>query len=277
LVSEVLASNGSTSMASTCASTLALMDAGVKIKSPVAGISIGLISDGKREILLTDIQGVEDFLGDMDFKVAGTKDGITAIQVDVKTDGLSLELIEKTLKEAKLARIKILDKMQEALSSPRKELSPYAPRVFTIQIDPSKIGAVIGPGGKNIKRMVEETGVQIDIEDDGRILITAVDTEGAKKAQKMIEELTFEPKEGEVYKGKVVRILPFGAFVEIVPGKDGLVHISEISQKRLAKVEDELAIGDEVIVKVKEIDEKGRVNLTRRSVTPQEKQKFQDK
>ncbi len=274
LVSEVLGSNGSTSMAATCASTLALMDAGVKIKAPVAGISIGLVKDGKKEILLTDIQGVEDFFGDMDFKVAGTKDGITAIQVDCKIKGLSHDLIKKSLAQAKKVRMVILDKMQKALAAPREELSPFAPRVTSLQIDPEKIGMVIGPGGKTIKRIIEETGAQIDIEDDGKVLITGEDPEGAKAAQKFIENLTYEPKVGDVFNGKVVRIMNFGAFVEIVPGKDGLVHISQISPRRIAKVEDALNIGDETIVKVVEIDEKGRINLSCKAVTPQDKEKL---
>ena len=275
LVSEVLSSNGSTSMAATCGSTLALMDAGVKIKNPVAGISIGLIKEDNKEILLTDIQGVEDFFGDMDFKVSGTKKGITGIQVDVKVDGLSYELIEKTLTQAKEVRLIILDKIEKAIAAPREELSRYAPRVISIQIDPSKIGAVIGPGGKNIKRMVEETGAQIDIEDDGRVLITAIDSAGGQRAQKMIEELTFEPKVGDLYKGRVVRIMPFGAFVEMVPGKDGLVHISQISQQRIARVEDALNIGDVVVVKVTEKDDMGRYNLSIKAVSTSERQKFE--
>jgi len=274
LVSEVLASNGSTSMASTCGSTLALMDAGVKIKDPVAGISIGLVKEDKKEVLLTDIQGIEDHLGDMDFKVAGTKNGITAIQVDIKIDGLSFDLIEKALNQAKESRLFILQKMQEALSTPREELSPYAPRVIGMQIDPSKIGLVIGPGGKTIKKIVEETGAQIDIEDDGRVFITATEVEGAKKAQNIIENLTYEPKVGDVFLGKVMRIMPFGAFVEIVPGKEGLVHISQISQRRIAKVEDVLKIGDEAIVKLVEIDDMGRLNLSIKAVSPQEREKF---
>jgi len=271
LVSEVLASNGSTSMASTCASTLALMDAGVKISNPVAGISIGLVQSGSKTILLTDIQGLEDFLGDMDFKVAGTKNGITAIQVDVKIDGLSLELIEKTFEKARIARMAILDKMQAALNAPREELSPFAPRVMVVQIDPEKIGMVIGPGGKMIKKIVEETGAQIDIEDDGRVLITSADQDGAKRARRMIEDITFEPEVGHVFMGKVTRIMPFGAFVEIVPGKEGLVHISQISQKRIAKVEDALAVGDEVVVKLVEIDDMGRLNLSCKAVTEEER------
>ncbi|MFC1637708.1 polyribonucleotide nucleotidyltransferase, partial [Candidatus Margulisiibacteriota bacterium] len=274
LVSEVLASNGSTSMAATCGSTLALMDAGVKIENPVAGISIGLIKEGDKEVLLTDIQGIEDFLGDMDFKVSGTKNGVTGIQVDVKTDGLSHELIEKTFKQAKEAREVILKKIQDALAAPRQDLSPYAPRVESVQINPDKIGLVIGPGGKNIKRMVEETGAQIDIEDDGRVLITSVDAEGGKRAKEMIEELTFEPNIGAVYKGRVVRIMNFGAFVEIAPGTDGLVHISEISPQRIARVEDALKMGDAVVIKVREKDEKGRLNFSIKAVTPEDKKKL---
>jgi polyribonucleotide nucleotidyltransferase len=274
LVSEVLESNGSTSMASTCGSTLALMDAGVKIENPVAGISIGLVKEKDKEILLVDIQGLEDHLGDMDFKVTGTRKGVTAIQVDIKVSGLSYGLIEKALEQAREVRLLILDKMEKALSKPREELSPYAPRVTSLMIDPSKIGLVIGPGGKTIKKIVEETGAQIDIEDDGRVLITAADPEGGRKAQKMIEDLTFEPKVGEIYRGKVTRILPFGAFVEIAPGKEGLVHISEVAPRRIARVEDELSIGDEVVIKVIEIDDMGRYNFSRKAVTPQEKEKF---
>jgi polyribonucleotide nucleotidyltransferase len=274
LVSEVLGSNGSTSMAATCGSTLALMDAGVKIENPVAGISIGLIKGEGKEILLTDIQGVEDHLGDMDFKVAGTRKGVTAIQVDIKIDGLSYDLIEKALSQAQKTRLFILDKIEETIKTPREELSPYAPRVTSMQIDPSKIGMVIGPGGKMIKKIIEETAADIDIQEDGRVLITAIDSEGAKMAQKMIEDLTFEPKVGDVYYGKVVKIMPFGAFVEMTPGKEGLVHISEIAPRRIARVEDELSIGDEVYVKVMEKDDLGRYNLSRKAVTPQEKEKF---
>jgi polyribonucleotide nucleotidyltransferase len=277
MVSEVLSSNGSTSMASTCGCTLALMDCGVKISNPVAGISIGLVTDGKKDILLTDIQGMEDFFGDMDFKVAGTKNGITAIQVDIKIEGLSYDLIEKAFKHAKEARLNILEKMAQAIAAPREELSPYAPAVIVLKIDPQKIGMVIGPGGKMIRKITEESGSKIDIEDDGTVLITSTDPEGGKKAQKMIEDLTFEPKPGEVYKGKVVRILNFGAFVEFAPGKEGLVHISEIAPRRIAKVEDELSIGDEVIVKIKEIDDMGRYNLSRKAVTPEDKEKLKGK
>lgn len=273
LVSEVLSSNGSTSMAATCGSTLALMDAGVKIDNPVAGISVGLVKEGSKEKLLTDIQGIEDFFGDMDFKVSGTRKGVTGIQVDVKIDGLDHDLIAKIFKQAHEARMKILDKIESVLKQPRAELSQYAPRVSSIMINPEKIGLVIGPGGKNIKRIIEETGAQIDIEDDGRVLITAADADAAKQAQKTIENMTYEPKVGEVFKGKVVKIMPFGAFVEMVPGKDGLVHISQISNQRIAKVEDALNMGDEVIVKLMEVDDKGRNNLSMKAVTEEDKKK----
>ncbi|MFA6548733.1 MAG: polyribonucleotide nucleotidyltransferase [Candidatus Margulisiibacteriota bacterium] len=271
LVSEVLGSNGSTSMASTCGSTLALMDAGVKIEAPVAGISVGLITEGDKAVLITDIQGVEDHLGDMDFKVTGTRKGITAIQVDIKIKGLSLDLIQQALEQAKEGRCFILDKMEAVIKSPRQELSPYAPRVISFKINPEKIGAVIGPGGKNIRKIIEDTGVQIDIEDDGTVLITTADADAARRAKARVDEITFEPKSGEVFLGKVMRIMPFGAFVEITPGKEGLVHISEISQKRIAKVEDVLALGDETYVKLMEIDDMGRYNLSCRAVTEEDK------
>jgi polyribonucleotide nucleotidyltransferase len=274
LVSEVLSSNGSTSMAATCGSTLALMDCGVKILNPVAGISVGLVTDGKKEILLTDIQGMEDFFGDMDFKVAGTKKGITAVQVDIKIGGLSFDLIEKAFKQAKEARLIILEKMASAISAPREELSPYAPAVISLKINPEKIGMVIGPGGKMIRKITDDTGAKIDIEDDGTVLITATDPEGGKMAQKMIEEITFEPEVGSVFRAKVVKIMAFGAFVQIAPGKEGLVHISEIASKRINKVEDVLNMGDEVIVKLTEVDDKGRNNFSIRAVTPEDKEKI---
>jgi polyribonucleotide nucleotidyltransferase len=273
LVSEVLGSNGSTSMASTCGSTLALMDAGVKIEAPVAGISIGLISEGDKAVTITDIQGVEDHLGDMDFKVAGTRKGITAIQVDIKIKGLSFEIIERALQQAKEGRNFILDKMEEAIKAPRAELSPYAPRVITLKIDPSKIGAVIGPGGKMIRSITDETGVQIDIEDDGTVLITTADAEAAKIAKARIEALTFEPKVGDVFNGEVVRIMNFGAFVDLPGGKDGLIHISQLSDRRVAKVEDAVKLGQQVTVKVVEIDDMGRINLTLKGVTAEDKQR----
>lgn len=263
LVSEILASNGSSSMASTCGSTLALMDAGVPIKKPVAGIAMGIImnKDGNYKIL-SDIQGPEDHWGDMDFKVAGTKDGITAMQLDVKIDGITPEIAGKVLQQAFEARMKILDVMTNEISEPRKEHSPYAPRIITIKINPEKIRDVIGPGGKVINGIIDETGAEIDIEDDGTIFITSENQEGATKAQKHIELLTHEVKAGEIYEGKVVRIMDFGAFVEILPGQDGLVHISQLSENRVDKVEDVVKVGQHVKVKVAEIDKMGRTNLT---------------
>ena len=270
LVSEVLGSNGSTSMASTCASTLALMDAGVQISSPVAGISVGLITSDKKWVTITDIQGLEDHLGDMDFKVTGTKKGITAIQLDVKIRGLTYEMVEKTLSQAKDGRLFILEKINQAISNPRADLSPYAPRVISLKINPEKIGMVIGPGGKNIRKIIEETGTQIDIDDDGTVLITTNDAEAARKR---IEDMTFEPKPGDVFRAPVVRIMAFGAFVELPGGKDGLVHISQLSEKRVAKVEDVVKIGDEVIVKVGEIDDMGRINLTMKGISEDDKKR----
>ncbi|MFH1387582.1 MAG: polyribonucleotide nucleotidyltransferase [bacterium] len=271
LVSEVLGSNGSTSMASTCGSTLALMDAGVKIAAPVAGISVGLISEGDKAVTITDIQGVEDHLGDMDFKVTGTRKGITAIQVDIKIKGLSMDIIKQALEQAKDGRNYILDKMEAVIGAPRQELSQYAPRVITLKIDPSKIGMVIGPGGKNIRRIIEETGVQMDIEDDGTVLITTNDAEAAKRAKAEVDAITFEPKVGDVFKSHVVRIMNFGAFCELPGGKDGLVHISQISERRIARVEDALKLDDEVIVKVVEVDDMGRINLTMKGLTDDDK------
>ena len=273
LVSEVLGSNGSTSMASTCGSTLALMHAGVKIAAPVAGISVGLISEGDKAVTITDIQGLEDHLGDMDFKVTGTRKGITAIQVDIKIKGLSFDLIKKALEQAKEGRYYILDKMEAILPKPSTELSPFAPRVISFKIDPEKIGMVIGPGGKNIRRITDETGVQMDIEDDGTIRITTNDAEMAKKAKAEVDAITFEPKAGDVFHSKVVRIMDFGAFCEIPGGKDGLVHISQLAPQRVARVEDVLKLDDEVIVKVIEIDDKGRINLTMKGVTEEDKKR----
>jgi polyribonucleotide nucleotidyltransferase len=239
----------------------------------VAGISVGLITEGSKAVLITDIQGVEDHLGDMDFKVTGTRKGITAIQVDIKIKGLSMEIIQQALEQAKEGRCFILDKMEAVIKNPRAELSPYAPRVISFKINPEKIGAVIGPGGKNIRKIIEDTGVQIDIEDDGTVLITTADAEAARQAKARVDEITFEPKPGDVFYGKVMRIMPFGAFVEITPGKEGLVHISEISPKRIAKVEDVLKIGDEACVKLVEIDDMGRYNLSMRAVTEEDKKR----
>ena len=267
LVSEVLSSNGSTSQGSICGSTLALMDAGVPIKTPIAGISCGLVSEGDRFITMVDIQGLEDFFGDMDFKVAGSKKGITAIQVDIKTDGLSFEVIEEAFRKTRDARFYILDEvMLKAIPETRDHLSPYAPKVATMHIDPDKIRDVIGTGGKVIQKIVADTGAKIDIEDDGRILIFAVDQASGAAAQAAIEAIVKEPEVGEIYTGKVVRIMQFGAFVEILPGKDGLIHISKLDKKRVEKVEDVVNIGDEVTVKVIEIDKQGRINLSRKDL-----------
>ncbi|MFA4966965.1 MAG: polyribonucleotide nucleotidyltransferase [Candidatus Margulisiibacteriota bacterium] len=274
LVSEVLGSNGSTSMASTCGSTLALMDAGVQISAPVAGISIGLITDDKKYVTITDIQGLEDHLGDMDFKVTGTRKGITGIQVDIKIKGLSFEIMKQAFEQAKEGRLEILGKMEAAIAKPRTDLSKYAPRIISFKINPEKIGMVIGPGGKMIKSIIEETGVDIDINDDGTVNITTADSAAAEKAKKKIDDLTFEPKAGDIFKSRVVRIMNFGAFVELPGGKDGLIHISQISQKHIGRVEDALNMGDEVIVKVVEIDDMGRINLTLKGVTEEEKKRI---
>ena len=269
LVSEAVSSNGSTSMASTCASSLALMDAGVPIKKAVAGISVGLVTDDAdpaRFVTLTDIEGLEDNYGDMDFKVAGSRDGITAIQLDIKLKGISFEVIEQTLKQAKEARMIILDVMDKAISRSRAELSPFAPQMYKLKIDPAKIGTVIGPGGRVIRGIIEETKTTIDIEDDGTVIIGATDEASAKRAIAIVEGLTKDIEAGTVYNGKVTRIMSFGAFVEILPGKEGMVHISELANRRVDKVEDVLKIGDIVPVKVTEIDSQGRINLSRRAL-----------
>ncbi|SEF45982.1 polyribonucleotide nucleotidyltransferase [Caloramator fervidus] len=270
LVSEVLSSNGSTSQASVCGSTLALMDAGVPIKRPVAGIAIGLVTseDLSQAEILTDIQGIEDFFGDMDFKVAGTEKGITAIQVDTKIKGLPEDIIRKAIYQARKARLEILKVMLERIPEPRKELSKYAPRIISMVIDPEKIRDVIGPGGKTINKIISETGVKIDIEEDGRLYISCPDPEKGKIAQKMIEGITRDIQVGEVYLGRVNRITPFGAFVEILPGKEGLCHISKLSHERISKVEDVVNVGDEILVKVTEIDSLGRINLSRKDAIP---------
>lgn len=264
LVSEILESNGSTSMASVCGSTLALMDAGVPIKAPVAGIAMGLVVDGDRVAVLSDIQGMEDALGDMDFKVAGTERGITALQMDVKIKGVTKEILSRALQQAREGRMFILNKMLQVISEPRKELSPYAPRIIVVDIDPEKIRDVIGPGGKMINKIIGETNTQIDIEDDGRVFIAASNVEEGQRALKMIQDLTEDVVVGKTYTGKVVRIMNFGAFVEILPGKEGLVHISQLSDKRVGKVEDVATVGDEMPVKVIEIDSLGRINLSRK-------------
>jgi polyribonucleotide nucleotidyltransferase len=249
------------------------MDAGVPIKAPVAGVAMGLIKDteSSKVAVLTDIQGLEDFLGDMDFKVAGTKDGITAIQMDIKIKGIDRGILEKALEQARVGRLFILSKMLETIKEPRKELSPYAPKIIQFTIDPDKIREVIGPGGKMINKIIDETGVKIDIEDDGRVFIASPDQISAAKAKGMIDAITKVIEVGEVYFGTVVRIMNFGAFVELLPGKDGMVHISRLGAGRVNKVEDEVNIGDKVLVKVIEIDGQGRINLSRKEMLDEEK------
>ncbi len=275
MVSEAISSNGSTSMASVCASTMALMDGGVPIKAPVAGVAMGLIKDEQNDkiVVLTDIQGMEDFLGDMDFKVAGTKKGITAIQMDIKIKGIDREILERALQQALEGRLFILDKMLETISAPRESLSEYAPKIICITINPEKIGEVVGPRGKTINKIIEETGVTIDIEDDGRVYICTADAEAAEKAKKTIENIVKEIVVGEVYLGKVVRIIPIGAFVELVPGKDGMVHITKLDRGYVEKVEDVVNIGDEILVKVTEVDDRGRINLNRKDLLPPDPEK----
>jgi len=264
LVSEVLESNGSTSQASICASTLAMMDAGVPIKAPVAGVAMGLIKDGDHFSILTDIQGMEDHLGDMDFKVAGTAAGVTAIQMDIKIDGIDRDILTQSLQQAKEGRMFILGKMLETMQKPRESLSPYAPKIISMKIHPDKIRDVIGSGGKIINKIIEDTGVKIDIEQDGSVYISSTDEAANRKAQKIIEGIVKEVQVGEIYTGTVKRIEKFGAFVEILPNKDGLVHISQLANERVAKVEDVVSIGDQILVKVTEIDNMGRINLSRK-------------
>lgn len=270
VVSEVLSSNGSTSQASVCGSTLALMDAGVPIKRPVAGISTGLVTDPEdpnKYIMLTDIQGLEDFFGDMDFKVAGTKNGITAIQVDIKVEGLSYEIIEEAFARTHTARDYILDEvMLKQISEPRKEISKYAPKIINMQINPDKIKDVIGTGGKVINKIIEETGVKMDIEEDGKVFIYSQDAESGRKAKEMVEDITREIEVGGIYLGTVTKLMPFGAFVNLGGGKEGLLHISKISKERVAKIEDALKVGDKITVKVYEIDNQGRINLTKKDI-----------
>ncbi|MBQ6475394.1 MAG: polyribonucleotide nucleotidyltransferase [Clostridia bacterium] len=272
VVSEAISSNGSTSMASVCGSTLSLMDAGVPLKAPVAGVAMGLIKDDSNGniAIMTDIQGLEDFLGDMDFKVAGTAEGITAIQMDIKIKGIDEQILRRALAQAREGRLFILNKMLEVLPEPRKELSKYAPKIITFSIDPEKIGEVVGPRGKTINKIIAETGVKIDIEDDGRVYISTPDSDAAKAAKKQIQSIVREIKVGDVFKGKVVRIMPFGAFVELLPGKDGMVHISKLAGKRIEKVEDYCNIGDTLLVKVNEIDKQGRINLIHHGVREDE-------
>ncbi len=266
LVSEVLASNGSSSMASVCGSTLSLMDAGVPIKAPVAGVAMGLVKEGEKYTILTDIQGVEDHLGDMDFKVAGTKTGITALQMDIKITGLSGKIMAEALEQARQARLFILDIILEILPAPRPELKPHAPRITTVKIPVDKIGAIIGPGGKNIRALQEETGTKIDIEEDGTVYIASTDGIGAELARERIESITETPQIGRIYTGKVVRVTDFGAFVEILPGTDGMVHISQLDSERVEKVEDICRLGDELTVMVTGIDPMGKIRLSRQAV-----------
>ena len=270
VVSEVLSSNGSTSMGSVCGSTLSLMDAGVPLAKPVSGAAMGLIKEADEVRILTDIQGIEDFLGDMDFKVAGTDSGITALQMDMKITGLSMDVIAKAIQQALPARIHILEEMLKAIDEPRKELSPYAPRLLTMKIDPDLIGMVIGPSGKTIKAITEQTGAKIDIEDDGKVIIAAVEAEKADMARKMVDNITRKLNEGDVYLGKVTRIIDIGAFVEILPGKEGMIHISQLAEGRVGKVDDEVAVGDEIVVKIRGFDQKNRLNLTRLGIHPDE-------
>ena len=267
LVSEVLSSNGSTSMASVCGSSLSLMDAGVPIKAPVAGAAMGLVlGEGGKHAILTDIIGMEDFLGDMDFKVAGTAQGITALQMDMKVKGITYDIIVKALEQARTARLFILDRMKEAIAAPRPQLNKYAPRMIRLSVDPDKIRTVIGPGGKTIRSIIQQYGVTVDVEDDGTVVVGAISEESAKGAIKTIEDLTRDVEVGSIYTGKVTRLMNFGAFVEILPGKEGLVHVSELAEFQVANPEEVVKVGDEVMVMVIEIDRMGRVNLSRRAV-----------
>jgi polyribonucleotide nucleotidyltransferase len=266
LISEVLESNGSSSMASVCGSTLALMDAGVPITKHVAGVAMGLVLHGKKHAILTDIQGLEDALGEMDFKVAGTVDGITAIQMDIKVAGITIDIMREAMVEAKKSRLFIIEKLKETMPGPRTELSSFAPRMIVIQINPDKIKDVIGPGGKVINKIIADTGVKIDIENDGRVFISSSNGEGAEKAKKMVDALTKDVVVGETYMGTVTRLMNFGVFVAVLPGKEGLVHISQLAPGRVEKVEDVVKVGDEIMVKVVEIDSQGRMNLSRKAV-----------
>ena len=276
IVSDILESNGSSSMATVCAGSLSLMDAGVPVKSGVAGVAIGLVQEDGKTALLTDILGLEDHLGDMDMKVTGTRNGITAVQMDLKISGIDEDVLAQALERARAARSTILDVMDETISAPRQELSPYAPRIISMKIDPEKIGAVIGPGGKIIRKITEETGAQIDIDDDGTITIASTDPEGGPKAAEIIKELTADVEEGQIYTGKVVKITDFGAFVEILPGRDGLLHISQLDHHRVEKVQDVVKVGDEVKVKVLEVDDGGKIRLSRKALLERGPQQGKD-
>ena len=273
LVSDILESNGSSSMATVCGGTLSLMDAGVPIKAPVAGIAMGLVKEGEQQAVLTDILGVEDHLGDMDFKVTGTRSGITAFQMDVKIAGVHLDVMQQALIQAKEARLHVLDKMEQTIAQPRPELSAYAPRIIILKVKPEKIGEIIGPGGKMIRSIIEQSGAKIDIEDDGSVFIASVDQKAGELAQELILKLTEEPEIGKEYLGKVRRITTFGAFVEVLPGQDGLVHISELDNRRVNRVEDVLKLGDQVKVKIIDIDPEGKIRLSRKACLPKTTQK----
>jgi polyribonucleotide nucleotidyltransferase len=268
LVSDILESNGSSSMATVCASILSLMDAGVPVKKPVAGIAIGLVKEDGKHVILTDIAGLEDHFGDMDFKVAGTKDGVTAIQLDLKISGISMDVLKEAFSQAKEARMTVLDKLTAAIAKPRENLSSYAPRIVTIKVPQEKIKDVIGTGGKVIRKIIQDTGATIDIEDDGSCQVASADEEAMKKAVDIIKNIIEDPEVGKIYKGKVVRIMDFGAFCEILPGKDGLCHVSELSDRFVKSASDEVKIGDEFDVKLIEIDQQGRLNLSRKRAMP---------
>jgi len=268
IVSDILESNGSSSMATVCGGTLALLDAGVPIKEPVAGIAMGLIKESERVMVLSDILGLEDHLGDMDFKVTGTKNGVTALQMDIKIGGITADLMRQALNQAREGRLHILERMAATLSAPRTKLSAFAPRIFTMKIKQDKIRDVIGPGGKMIRSIIAETGVKINVEDTGDVSIAAVDEESAQKAKDMISRLTEEVEVGKVYLGTVRKIMDFGAFVEILPGTDGLVHISQLAHHRVKAVSDEVAEGDQIMVKVLEVDKQGKIRLSRKETMP---------
>ncbi|MCP4715538.1 MAG: polyribonucleotide nucleotidyltransferase, partial [Deltaproteobacteria bacterium] len=274
IVSEILESNGSSSMATVCGSTLALMDAGVPIEKPVAGIAMGLITDGEQFVVLSDILGDEDHVGDMDFKVAGTRDGVTAIQMDIKISGLTEEILSKALEQARAGRLHILDNMQQAIAEPRSDISEWAPRIQTIQINPEKISSVIGPGGKTIKGIVAQTGAKLDVDDTGRVAIASPDKESIDKAVAMVKALVEEAEVGRTYLGTVRKIMDFGAFVEILPGMDGLVHISQLDYDRVQNVRDILSEGDELLVKVLEIDNQGKIRLSRKAALKEDINKY---
>ncbi|HMA77367.1 MAG TPA: S1 RNA-binding domain-containing protein, partial [Candidatus Krumholzibacteriaceae bacterium] len=266
VVSDIMESNGSSSMATVCGGTLALMDAGVPMKKPLAGVAMGLVMEGDNYAILTDILGLEDHLGDMDFKVVGSKDGITAFQMDTKISGVSREVMAEALEQARKARVSILDKMLEVIPEPRADISPNAPKIVQIQIPVDKIREIIGPGGKVIRHIQDESGAKVDIDDDGTIQIAAVDKESGDKALEMVEKIIEEPELNKVYKGVVKSVVKFGAFVEVLPGKDGLLHISEIANERIGKVEDVLNVGDEVEVKIIGIDDQGKIRLSRKAL-----------